>query len=113
VLTRLIGSDAVVEFSDDLIALIKRVEAVFPAPEWAVLFNDAEEEDEADEIVVCRRYSGVLLPISYLDLDEIEEMEDDGVDWLADLASDLARTEAQVEADIAAEEASTDETSAE
>ena len=104
-LTRLIGCDAVVEFSDELIELIKRVEATFPGPEWAVLFNDAEEEDEADEIVVCRRYSGVLLPISYLDLDEIKEMESDGFDWLADLAADLARTEAQVEADIAAEEA--------
>ena len=105
VLTRLIGSDAVVEFSDDLLELIKRVEATFPAPEWAVLFNDAEEEDEADEIVVCRRYSGVLMPISYVDLDEIEEMENDGFDWLADLAADLARTDEQIEADIAAEEA--------
>ena len=105
VLTRLIGSDAVVEFSDDLLELVKRVEATFPAPEWAVLFNDAEEEDEADEIVVCRRYSGVLMPISYVDLDEIEEMENDGFDWLADLAADLARTDEQIEADIAAEEA--------
>jgi len=105
VLTRLIGSDAVVEFSDDLLELIKRVEATFPAPDWAVLFNDAEEEDESDEIVVCRRYSGVLLPISYVDLDEIEEMENDGFDWLTDLAADLARTEEQIEADIAAEEA--------
>lgn len=109
-LTRLIGSDAVVEFSDDLIELIKRVEAKFPAPDWAVLFNDAEEEDEADEIVVCRRYSGVLLPLSYLDLDEIEEMESDEFDWLADLAADLARTEEQLEADIAAEEAAEGET---
>ncbi|MDO8915568.1 MAG: hypothetical protein Q7W16_05745 [Coriobacteriia bacterium] len=112
-LTRLIGSDAVVEFSDDLLELIKRVETAFPAPDWAVLFNDAEEEDEADEIVVCRRFSGVLLPISYVDLDEIEEMEGDGFDWLADLAVDLARTEAQIEADLAAEESETADAAAE
>jgi hypothetical protein len=113
VLTRLIGSDAVVEFSDDLLELIKRVETAFPAPDWAVLFNDAEEEDEADEIVVCRRFSGVLLPISYVDLDEIEEMEGDGFDWIADLAADLARTEAQIEADLEAEEADGEDTAAE
>lgn len=105
VLTRLIGSDAVIEFSADLLELIRRVEAAFPAPECAVLFNDAEQEDEADELVICRRYSGVLMPVSYIDLDEIADMEEDGIDWLADLSADLARTDAELEDEIAAAEA--------
>jgi hypothetical protein len=105
VLTRLIGSDAAIEFSSDLLELIGRVEAAFPAPEWAVLFNDAEEEDESDELVICRRYSGVLMPVSYVDLDEIADMEEDSFDWLKDLAVDLARTEAELEDEIAAAEA--------
>jgi hypothetical protein len=108
VLTRLIGSDAVIEFSEDLLELIGRVEAAFPAPDWAVLFNDAEEEDEADELVICRRYSGVLMPVSYVDLDEIAEMEQDDFDWLKDLQVDLARTEAQLEDEIAAAETAED-----
>jgi hypothetical protein len=108
VLTRLIGSDAVIEFSDDLLELIRRVEGAFPAPDWAVLFNDAEEEDEADELVICRRYSGVLMPVSYIDLDEIGEMEQDDFDWLKDLQADLARTEAQLEEEIAAAETAED-----
>jgi hypothetical protein len=105
VLTRLIGSDAVIEFSTELLELIGRVEATFPAPEWAVLFNDAEEEDESDELVICRRYSGVFMPVSYVDLDEIAEMEQDSFDWLKDLAADLTRTEAELEEEIAASEA--------
>jgi hypothetical protein len=108
VLTRLIGSDAVIEFSEELLELIHRVEAVFPAPDWAVLFNDAEEEDEADELVICRRYSGVLMPVSYIDLDEIAEMEQDDFDWLKDLQADLARTEVQLEEEIAAAEKAED-----
>jgi hypothetical protein len=102
VITRLIGSDSVLEFSEELLELIRRVEATFPSPEWSVVFNDGDEEEDeeaADEIVVCRRYSGVLLPVAYVDLDEVEAMEDEGVDWLSELAVDLARTEAQIEAE--------------
>lgn len=101
-ITRLIGSDSVVEFSDDVLELVRRVEAKFPAPEWAVVFSDADSEDDedaVDELVVCRRYSGVLLPVAYVDLDEVDAMEDEGVDWLAELAVDLARTEAQIDAE--------------
>ena len=101
-ITRLIGSDSVVEFSEDVLDLVRRVEAKFPAPDWAVVFSDADEEEDdeaADELVVCRRYSGVLLPVAYVDLDEVEAMEDEGVDWLAELAVDLARTEAQIDAE--------------
>jgi hypothetical protein len=105
VLTRLIGSDAVIEFSDELLELIKRVETAFPAPEWAVLFNDAEGEDDSDELVICRRYSGVLMPVSYVDLDEISEMDGDEFDWIKDLAVDLARTEDELADEIAAAEA--------
>jgi hypothetical protein len=105
VLTRLIGSDAVFEFDTYLLEMIRRVEETFPSPDWAVLFSDTDDEDESDEIVICRRYSGVLMPISYVDVDEIADMEEQGVDWLKELSADLARTDAELEDDIAAAEA--------
>ena len=97
-LTRLIGSDAQIDFSDDMLDLMRRSEAVFPAPEWAVIFNDSDDEDEPDELVFCRRFGGVLMPVAYVDLAEIEQSESEETDWLAELMGELSRTEAEIEA---------------
>ena len=97
-LRRLIGSDAQIDFSDDMLDLIRRSEKVFPVPEWAVIFNDGDDEDEPDELVFCRRFGGVLMPVAYVDLEEIDEMEHEETDWLAELMGELSRTEAEIEA---------------
>lgn len=105
VLTRLIGSDAQIDFSDDMLHLIERSEAVFPGPEWVVIFNDSDDEDEPDELVFCRRFGGVLMPVAYVDLDEVDQMEHEDTDWLAELMGQLSRTEAEIEALEADDEA--------
>lgn len=109
-LTRLIGSDAEIEFSQDLLDLFRRAEDAFPEPDWVIIFNDGTEEDEPDELVFCRRFSGVPMPIAYVDVDEIAALEEEGTDWLADLKQQLERTEAEIESEIEAAEASMCET---
>ena len=112
--TRLLGADAEIEYSSELLDAIGRLEQRFPSPEFAVIFADADdmEEDEPDQIIVCRRYAGVLMPMVYLGADELDEYEKTGFDWLEAIASDLARTEADIEAFIASEETGEDEASA-
>lgn len=109
--TRLLGADAEIEYSSELLDAIGRLEQRFPSPEFAVIFADADdmEEDEPDQIIVCRRYAGVLMPMVYLGADELDEYEKTGFDWLEAIASDLARTEADIEAFIASEETGEDE----
>jgi hypothetical protein len=104
--TRLLGADAEIEYSSELLVAIERLEARFPAPEFSVIFADADDEaeDDPDQIIVCRRYSGVLMPMVYLGTDELEEYEKTGFDWLAEIAADLARSEADIEAFVASEE---------
>jgi hypothetical protein len=104
--TRLLGADAVIEYSSELLVAIERLEAKFPAPEFSVIFADADDEaeDEPDQIIVCRRYAGILMPMVYLGTDELEEYEKSEFDWLGAIASDLARTEADIEEFIASEE---------
>lgn len=101
------GIDAEVEFSTDLAEAIKAAEERFPAPEFAVVFADAdgESEDDIDQIIVCRRVSGVMMPMVYVGLDELEEYTAGSFDWIGSIASDLARTEADIEAFIAADKA--------
>lgn len=111
--TRLLGADAEIEYSPELLDAIASLEKRFPSPEFAVIFADAdeaEEEDEPDQIIVCRRYAGVLMPMVYLGTDELAEYEETGFDWLGAMASDLARTEADIEAFIASEETGEDVT---
>lgn len=104
--TRLLGADAEIEYSSEMLMAIERLEERFPAPEFSVIFADADdtEEDEPDQIIVCRRYGGVMMPMVYLGVDELEEYEKTGFDWLEPIAKDLARTEADIEAFIASEE---------
>lgn len=99
-LTRLIGCDAEIEFPAEMLDAIRSAEEKFPAPEYTVLLSDSDEDDQPDELVIGRRFSGVLMPVAFVDFDEIVQMEADGYDWLADLASDLARTEAEIEAAV-------------
>jgi hypothetical protein len=107
-LTRMLGSDADLEFSPEVLAAVRRAEAAFPAPDHVVVYADAEDEDDDeldDTIMICRRYGGVMIPMVYVTLDEIGAHEAEGTDWVAAVAEDLARTEAQVEeAVVAAEE---------
>jgi hypothetical protein len=109
--TRLLGADAEIEYSPELLDAIGRLEQRFPSPEYAVIFADADEaeEDEPDQLIVCRRYGGILTPMVYLGADELEEYEKTGFDWLDAIASDLARSEADIEAFVASEETGADE----
>lgn len=102
-LVRMAGSDADMEFSEELLAIIARAEKAFPAPEFAVMYADAQDVEEDDTLTIARRYSGVLIPMIYVTIDEIEELDADGVDWIAQMASDLARTQDEIEAEIDAE----------
>lgn len=105
-IVRMLGSDAEVEFPEGAADAVKRLEERFPCPEWAVVYAEAEldEEDgddvEPDELIVCRRYNGVLLQMAFIGLDEIVEMDAEEGDWIADLAEDLAMTEEEVDAMI-------------
>jgi len=92
-LTRLIGSDADMEFTSDLLDAVQKIEAAFPAPEYAVVFSDSQDEDEDDTLLLARRYNGVLISMVYITMDEIDAFEDEAHDWIADIAADLARTQ--------------------
>lgn len=100
-LVRMAGSDADMEFSQDLLDIVRRAEQAFPAPEFAVMYADAQDEEEDDTLTIARRYSGVLIPMIYVTIDELEELEADGVDWLTQMQSDLARSQADIEAELA------------
>lgn len=106
--TRLLGSDADVEFSPTLADAIARLEERFPAPEFAIVFADAEEDEEGecepDQIIVCRRWGGVLMPAVYLGVDELDEYAEAQFDWMKAIGDDLARTEAEIAEIVAAEE---------
>lgn len=96
-LTRLIGCDAEMEFTSDLLDAVKKAEAAFPAPEFAVIFSDAQSEDEDDTLMIARRYNGVLISMVYITLDEIDAFEDEGHDWIADITADLARPQEAID----------------
>ncbi|MBU4557416.1 MAG: hypothetical protein KJ747_11155 [Actinobacteria bacterium] len=104
-LVRMAGCDADMEFSEDLLEMIAAIEKAFPAPEYSVMFADAQDEEEDDTLTISRRYGGVLIPMVYVTVDELDELQADGVDWVAQIASDLARTQEQVEAEIEADDA--------
>jgi hypothetical protein len=106
VYTRLLGSDETPEFSPEVLEAVLRCEAELPAPAHAVLFAEAdgEDEDDIDQIVVCKRYAGVLIPMVYVGVDELAEYESQGYDWIGHVRLDLERTEQDIEAFIAAEE---------
>lgn len=115
-ITRLLGRDAEVDFSEDTLDAVHKLEARFPCPGWAVVFEesegagpDAELVDEdveimqgepedlpQDTLILCRRHSGILVEMAWMGLDEIGEMETDGVDWVSELTDELSRTEAQI-----------------
>ena len=106
-LTRMLGSDADLEFAPEVLEAVRRAEAAFPQPDYVVVYADAEEDDEEldDTIMICKRYGGVMVPMVYVTLDEIDALEAEGTDWIEAIATDLARTEAEVdEALVAAEE---------
>jgi hypothetical protein len=107
VYTRLLGADAEVDYARDLLDAIVSLETRFPAPEFAVIFADSDTDDpqDIDQIIVCRRWGGVLMPAVYLGTDELAEYEKSGFAWLEQIASDIERTEADLEDLIAAEEA--------
>lgn len=102
-LTRMVGSDAEMEFDAMLVDLIRKAEAAFPMPEYAVMFADAQDEDEDDTLVIARRYGGVLISMVYVTIDELEGLEADGADWVADITADLARTQAEIDAEFGSE----------
>lgn len=97
-LTRMLGCDATVEFTPKLVDILKRAEAAFPAPEFAVMYADAQDEDDDDTLTIARRYAGFLIPMVYITLDEVDQLEEDGFDWLGAIKTDLSRTEAEIEA---------------
>ena len=99
-LTRMVGCDAEMEFDPMLVEIIKKAEAAFPMPEFAVLFTDAQDEDEDDTLVIARRYQGVLISMIYVTIDELEGLEAEGVDWVAEMAADLARTQEELDAEL-------------
>lgn len=97
-LTRMLGSDATVEFTPKLLDILQRAEAAFPTPEYAVIYTDAQDEDDDDTMTIARRYSGVLIPVIYITLDEIDGLEAEKFDWIGAIQTDLARTEAELDA---------------
>lgn len=103
-LIRLAGCDADMEFSDDLQDLVARAQDAFPAPEYAVMYADAQDDEEDDTLTIARRYSGILIPMVYVTLDELEELDAEGVDWIGQIRDDLSRTQAQIDAEVEAEE---------
>lgn len=103
-LVRMAGCDADMEFSESLLDMIRRAEEAFPAPEYAIMFADAQDEDEDDTLTIARRYAGVLIPMVYVTIDELEDLESDGEDWIARITADLARTQEQIEAELDSEE---------
>jgi len=103
-LIRLAGSDADMEFSDHLQDLVARAQDAFPAPEYAVMYADAQDEEEDDTLTIARRYAGILIPMVYVTMDELEELDAEGIDWIAQIRSDLARTQEQIDAEVDAEE---------
>jgi hypothetical protein len=103
----MLGSDAELEFAPEVLDAVRRAEAAFPGPEYVVVFADAEEDDDEldDTIMICKRYGGVMVPMVYVTLDEIDALEAEGTDWVVAVAGDLARTDADIEvALVAAEE---------
>jgi len=103
-LVRMAGCDADMEFSDTLLDMIARAEKAFPAPEYAVMFADAQDDDDDDTLTIARRYSDVLIPMVYVTIDELDELEADGIDWIGKIAADLARTQEEIETELDAEE---------
>lgn len=97
--TRLVGCDTEVGFSPEMLDVVRRAEERFPAPEWAVIFadSDPEVEDDVDQLIVCHRMSGVLMPVAYVGIDELAEYENTDTDWMSQLRQDLERTEAEIE----------------
>lgn len=105
-LTRMLGSDAELEFAPEVLDAVRRAEAAFPLPEYVVVYADAEEDDDEldDTIMICRRYGGVMVPMVYVTLDEIDALDAEGTDWLDAVTADLARTDAEIEAVLVAAE---------
>lgn len=102
-LTRMVGNDAEMEFDPTLVEIVRKAEAAFPLPDYAVLFTDAQDEDEDDTLVIARRYGGVLISMVYVTIDELDVFEAEGVDWVADIAADLARTQEEIDAGFESE----------
>jgi hypothetical protein len=98
-LTRMLGSDADLEFAPEVLEAVRRAEAAFPSPDYVVVYADAEEDDDEldDTIMICKRYGGVMVPMVYVTLDEIDAFEAEGTDWVAAVAKDLSRTDAEIE----------------
>lgn len=105
-LTRMLGSDAELEFAPEVLEAVRRAEAAFPLPEYVVVFADAEEDDDEldDTIMICRRYGAVMVPMVYVTLDEIDALEAEGTDWILAVTEDLSRTDADIEAALVAAE---------
>ena len=105
-LTRMLGSDADLEFAPEVLEAVRRAEVAFPPPEYVVVYADAEEDDDEldDTIMVCKRYGGVMVPMVYVTLDEIDALEAEGTDWVVAITQDLARTEAEIDAVLVAAE---------
>jgi hypothetical protein len=99
-LTRMLGSDADLEFAPEVLDAVRRAEAAFPSPDYVVVYADAEEDDDEldDTIMICKRYGGVMVPMVYVTLDEIDALEAEGTDWVAAVEADLRRTDAEIEA---------------
>src|SRR5450759_5412214 len=98
-LTRMLGSDADIEFAPEVLEAVRRAEAAFPSPDYVVVYADAEEDDDEldDTIMICKRYGGVMVPMVYVTLDEIDAFEAEVTDWVAAVAKDLSRTDAEIE----------------
>jgi hypothetical protein len=95
----MVGCDAEMEFDPTLAEMFRKAEEAFPAPEFTVVFADAQDEDEDDTMMIARRYNGVLISMVFVTLDELDGLEAEGEDWVAKIAADLARTQAEIDAE--------------
>lgn len=84
---------------------VKLLEANYPTPDWAVIYEKDAEGD--DSIEIARREDGILQSVFWIAVEEITDMEADGADWLSDIHDILNMTDEQWEA-FCASQASVD-----
>lgn len=82
---------------------VKALEAKYPMPEWAVIFEKDAEGD--DSIEIARRESGILQSVFWIAAEEIADMEAEGANWLSDIDDILNMTDEQWATFIASQSA--------
>jgi hypothetical protein len=82
---------------------IQTLEAKYPTPDWAVIYEKDAEGD--DSIEIARRESGILQSVFWIAVEEVAAMEAEGADWLGDIDDILNMTDEQWEAFCASQAA--------